>query len=1130
MPAVLKVYSSSAGSGKTYTLTKEYLKLALHTPDPSYYRTILSITFTNDAAAEMKERILHALRSLQPENGTDLKEKRKAEELLQAITNELNQEYPGHNYTTELLRIRAKEVFIQILFHYADFAVSTIDSFVNKVVQAFTRELNIPFNFEVDLDAATLLNTAVAMLLDQVKDGEGNLLANTLEQYAEEKASEGKSWNSLPTELAEFGQNLLNEQVYEAVLSLQKLKLDDFRKIRTELQKKLKTIESEIQTVAKEGTDLIQNAGIPAEAFANGKLGIPSYFEGLVKEVDLEKPYAYAHKTFASGKFYSGKASALDKANIDGISGGLTDCYNRIEAIKNERGSEYTLIKEMIPNLYKLSVLNELEKCMQEIKKDKNLVHISEFNKKITDIVLHEPIPFIYERLGEKYHHILIDEFQDTSALQWNNLLPLIDNTLAGGHFNLVVGDAKQAIYRWRGGDLEQILHLYKRQTENLYENRRNEEILSERYQSVDHSLRPQNLNTNYRSDTQIINFNNELFRFIADHKGREFETLQGIYDETFPQIAPSHKNEKGGLVQVIFASDEDPNFELDLQNGNRTETLFEGYDHEQIITYSESNFDITLQLVKQALNDGYSLKDIAILSRRNANSREIATFLKEKGYAIISSDSLSLQNAEVVNLLIALFRIFNRPDDGLARAEALGLIYKIVLEEPVNSRVTEEIAAVADDARSEIFFNKVRALGYDLKEKETGNLSLYELTEKLIRILDLLGKNNECEYLFRFLDLVMEYSLNNSNNLANFLQYWDLHKEKLSINTPKDLNAITITSIHKAKGLAYPVVIVPFADWSVVPMNRSLLWGKLNEENAPVEKLDVAVVGMSSRLENTALKAQYQTELERTFIENLNMLYVALTRPEHRLYLIAKKLDFTKEGNMKNISYFLHAYLVNKGLWDVAKPVFTLAEDFSAFQAKNATVSGHYSLEALHATDWEKRLKLKQHANNIFDFETQQQQRNWSRRLHYALSRLTTAEELETVLNSLKNQGIISRREMPEFTERLQTVVQHPQMQHYFSNEVVFENEKEILDVRTLRYKPDRIVFDAKTNAVTLIDFKLPPEKNEYIENLNSYAQLFAELMHSDITCLLYFFEEERVHKWKFVPAKAGEQIGLGI
>src|SRR5688572_19588816 len=193
------------------------------------------------------------------------------------------------------------------------------------------------------------------MLLDQVKEGEGNLLANTLEQYAEEKASEGRSWNSLPTELAEFGVNLLNEQVYEAVLSLQKLKLDDFRKIRTELQKKLKAIEHEIQVVAKEGADLINNAGIPAEAFSQGKSGIPAYFEGLAKEVDLEKPYAYTHKTFASQKFYSTKATASDKANIDGICGGLTDCYNRIEAIKNERGPEYALIKEMIPNLYKLS-------------------------------------------------------------------------------------------------------------------------------------------------------------------------------------------------------------------------------------------------------------------------------------------------------------------------------------------------------------------------------------------------------------------------------------------------------------------------------------------------------------------------------------------------------------------------------------------------------------------------------------------------------------------------------------------------------------------------------------------------------------------------------------------------------
>nr|WP_255430326.1 3'-5' exonuclease [Rufibacter sp. LB8] len=463
-----------------------------------------------------------------------------------------------------------------------------------------------------------------------------------------------------------------------------------------------------------------------------------------------------------------------------------------------------------------------------------------------------------------------------------------------------------------------------------------------------------------------------------------------------------------------------------------------------------------------------------------------------------------------------------NQPANSLARSQALYLVYKVVHQQIPDSDTTTRIAALATEPSVEPFFTFLQQQGFDLAYRDAGNLSIYELTEKLIRVFNLLGKNNECEYLFRFLDLVLEYTLKHSNNLNNFLQYWDLHKEKLSINTPKDRDAITITSIHKSKGLDYPVVIVPFCDWTLEPQNAALLWGTLPGTVAQDTKLRTAVVTMSKKLEETGLKDQYTQKLEKTFIENLNMLYVALTRPVDRLYLIANAQDFNNARYQKNVSYWLHRFLESKELWQKDTFCYQLAKGAAQAVSHKPLSDDVYVLDKFSSADWAQNLKLKQHANNVFDFETQQEHRRWNRKLHYALALITYAEEAPKALRQLVRQGIISQRELPALTQMVNHVLNHPQMQRYFSRAMTVENEREVLDVRTSRYKPDRIVF-SETGEVTLIDYKLPPAKPEYTENLNSYATLFRELVFSKITCVVYYFEEERVDEWEFV----GEVVG---
>ncbi|MBJ6119731.1 UvrD-helicase domain-containing protein [Pontibacter sp. BT310] len=1134
MASVFKIYSSSAGSGKTYALTKEYLKLALHQPNPDYYRSILAITFTNDAAAEMKERILGALRGFNDDTLPE-KAKAKSENLLETITSELQQAHPEQHLDKEEIRRRAGLVFTQVLYNYADFSVSTIDSFVNKIVQAFARELKIPHNFEVDLDSNTLLNTAVSLLLDKVKNEKGDLLTETLEQFILEKASEGRSWSMLTQELADFAKNLLNEQVYEAITDLQTLTLEDFREVHQQLRQTKQQIEAAIVEPATQAVALIEQANLDAADLSYGKNGIYGYFYRWLKIIDLNYSNSNARKTVENDSWYSASAkkNSFIVSQIDSVKDQLSELYLELENRKEAYAGMYTLLNAIVPHLYKLSVLNELEKCLQEIKLDKNTVHISEFNKRIIDIVLKEPVPFIYERLGEKYNHILIDEFQDTSVLQWNNLLPLVENALASGHFSMVVGDAKQAIYRWRGGEMEQILHLYKKNTAQLYQNRRNADLIRERYHTLNNDvLQPDNLNQNYRSRAEIIHFNNDIFTF-ASQAHPEFGMFTSIYDADFIQEVPDANN-TGGHVQVLFTYEGDSNTKYDFDTCTRTEELYPKYTHPAEISYNESMLNMVVHLVENAVAEGYELRDIAILSRTNQNSKRIANFLKERRYDIISQDSLSLQFAEVINFIIALFRVFNRPNDALAKSEALYLISIVTKNLVPDVKVTQRIATIANTPDPAAFYDYIRELGFDLDERNTGNLSIYELTERLIRIFNLLGHNNECEYIFRFLDLVLEYSLKNSNNLNNFLGYWDVQKEKLSINTPKNRNAVTITSIHKSKGLAYPIVIIPFADWSTEPKRGSLMWSQLPETVNYTGKLRSVAVNIGSKLESTELGDQYKTEIEKTFIENLNMLYVALTRPIERLYLIGNAKDLLVEdkmpkadGQVKNISHLLYQYLKEKEVWEPGKFCYQLAKGNGAKNQNYSSQEGTFELTHLVTTDWEQRLKIKQHANNVFDFETQQRQRQVNRKLHYALSRITFAPEVNQVLRQMGYEGIISERDKPELHRLLTEIVQHPKMAYYFSNKVAIEQEKEVLDARAYLYKPDRIVFDGET--VVLIEFKSPPPEPEHRNRLDHYAVRFRQLGYKKVRCVLYYFDTQQVQEWQYGD-KPAAQLGLAF
>ncbi|TVT39246.1 AAA family ATPase [Hymenobacter setariae] len=1166
MPAPFRIYSASAGSGKTYQLTKEYLKLALGYPqpadptgersfNPSYFKSILAITFTNDAAGEMKERIVGALRRFA--QGTE----DKPDALLAEVATELAQEeqFPPHLATPaewqREVRRRAAATFKLVLYHYADFAVSTIDSFVQRIVTAFTRELGLPASFEVELDTDSVLRSAVAALLDKVnRDPQSKLLSQTLADYALGQAEQGRNWNKLPDELLDFGRNLFSESVHEAVAQLGQKTMADFRTLDQEIRQRLHETEEAVQAQTDRALAALASAGIEAEHLAGGANGIHGHFRSWERwlgapDAKADFPTATARKVVESGKWWSDKAKKAGLVPaVEAVQPELEAAFGELLDLRLTHLPNYLLLKALQPFLFHASLLSELNKLVEEISRERNVVLISEFNRRIAAIVLNEPVPFLYERLGEKYRHLLIDEFQDTSVLQWNNLLPLVENAVANGGLSLAVGDAKQAIYRWRGGELEQILRLYQRDTGALASRARDadmQRLLSERYYTLQSTLEPRSLAVNFRSEPAIIGFNNEFFTYVRE-RSVEGELVAGIFEDGFQQAVPEaaprslptgyadiSAGASAGHVELLFTQKDAPARRYVPTTGQYLDEPLPGYPAEAVLDYNESTCYLALQLIEQALAEGHQLREVAVLCRTRWQSRLVAKFLKERGFPIISADSLALQFAEVVNLLVAIMRVLHQSGDTLARAEALLLVDKVVRREPPTPERARHIAAVANDKESgKPFFDELRRLGFEVEEHKTGNLGLYELTERLLGIFGLLGANAESDYLFRFLDLTLEFSLKHGNNLGSFLTYWDERKGALSINAPGGTDAVTITTVHKAKGLAYGIVIVPFADWTLVPRTDTMLWGHLETAHKPLPDLpDVAVVRLNKSLAYTPLAEQDVEEREKTLLDGLNTLYVAFTRPRHRLYIISKapaeprkttgELPLTAtpepaatQGPARDVADLLAGYLRHLGRWQEETTSFVLNPGTTqAPSTKPQKPSAHFALTNLTSTPWSERLKLRRHATTVFDFDEQEHLGEFNRKLHYALRRLLSAQDLGRSLRQLVAEGIINQKERPELETNLKALLADPRLAPYFAEGLAVETEREILvGGHTHRaYKPDRIVFgegpSRATQTVTMLDFKLPPPQDIHKIRLREYARLFRELGYADVRGVIYYF-----------------------
>ena len=1055
---MFKVYSSSAGSGKTYTLTKEYLKLALHSNSDTYFRQILAVTFTNAAANEMKERILLMLRIFSGAMSSPAQEHPMLRDVvteLYPLTLEDPELYAG---AKELISGRAQLVFRQILHRYSDFSVMTIDKFTQRLISSFTDELGIPFVFETQLDG-DLLNEAVDRLLARIGQEGEEVLSDIVERYYREKAEEGKSWAALPAQIRETAGTLLSEQSYLQMQRVADLQMGDWVAIRNQMRAFVKGREEAIKRLATSGFELIVNEYLVDKDFYQGGRGIYGYFKDRSESKNLwTAPNSYVSgKTIGEENWYGAKTAAPIKDKIESIRVELERLYHEIENIRNGESEKITLYLQLDRHLYNLSLLGEIRKEFDALLRQNNQVHISDFNRRILEIVSKEPVPFIFERLGEKYNHILVDEFQDTSKLQFANLLPLIENALADGYFNLIVGDAKQSIYRFRGGDMDLILHLAQNQVMQLVPVLGDNIYNEERLWSVDNHLEIDHLRTNRRSFREITTFNNQFFGFISETVGEEYPLIKGVYDENFKQEIPAGVKE-GGHVQIEF---------LDMQEY--------GDDFSEVETKNDAIVTRSLELISELRASGYQWRDIAILCRKKKEATLLANALKEIGYPLISDDALSLGYSRSVHFVISFMEVLHT-DQRLKRYEAAYLFHRVIRKENPTAEEHEALRLLCTQKGLDSFLSYFSKYGIELTAFRMRQLTVFELSELLMQTFGLFENKTENEYLFRFLDVVLEFGTRRSNHLGDFLQHWETAKHKLSITIPADTDALRITTIHKSKGLEYPVVIVPYANWKVTP-NAKLdrLWVDLDDisydelslannhaEELPDKKLRSSLVSVVKDLENTQVADQYRDEKTRTLVENLNLLYVAFTRPVQRLYVLAKREKNWKQSTL--VSTWMHDYLsvpeAAPAYDDIESRYIISQGDDRCFHAHSKNNSESFVIDHVISNDRSESLRLRRMAERIFDIETFERKKDHLQKMRHLLIRMNLVSDLPQTAGQLVRDGIVTREEAKTLYLQLTELFKNESISSLYSQNAKVQINKELLLPGGKMLHVDRLVY----------------------------------------------------------------------
>ena len=1030
-----KIYRSSAGSGKTYTLALSFIALAIQGGRygyEDYYRKILAITFTNKAASEMKERVLEYLQSLAKKEDVD--------GIISWLTNETTLD-------KDTIFKRSKEIHNHILHHYADLGISTIDKFTYRIVRTFAIDLGLSHNFDLEMDNYKIIQPVVALLLGKMSAIGGDL-SNALVNFALAKAEDGKSTN-IERDLEEFAQHLFKEEVDQFVDG-KLLSIQECMKVKNNVQKQKEICIQNVEGLADKVCTYFDANDLTKAHFKSG-----TFYNHFTKNVAHEQdkkwmPTPTLQHNVANDIWYADGKSEAIKSEVESCKQDLIQFFNELIVLI----TEYNSCKAILKNIYSIAVLNELMIQVKAYKNEHNIEQISSFNKKIHHIVTKQPSSFIYERLGERYNHYLIDEFQDTSILQWQNILPLITDSLDYGK-SLVVGDGKQSIYRWRGGEVEQFFQLPK-----IY-NGDDLQFKSDWENKLIQHYNPDNLASNFRSSKEIIEFNNDFF-----------QQLQSLLSADLIGIYKNH-NQQSQLIKN------------------------KGYVHIELFGDKEQDFkELILEKMRDEINkltneNGFSFKDITILCNSRKRVSLVAEYLSASGIAVISNEGLLLQNSNKVNLVISCLKYLQNTNNVIAKSAIVAHLQNTTLRH-------QSLHHLNLKAKLNVgFHNILKSANIYLNEQKLLEESLYEMVEQLIRILNL----NEGIYLQFFLDVVLTYTEKKGSSLSSFLQWWEERKDKEAVVIPEGTDAVQIMTIHKSKGLAFNVVMIPF-NWED-SKNFQEIW--VDTSMHFNQQLPSALIPASKSMEYSYFKDEYFKEKNLSLLDNMNKLYVAMTRPKKRLYIFSKHFpdniptDFAKKGNLNSFLYqFSNTYPIIIGDENTKhNTTENSAETFLVYNEKKL--------------NWRDVISLKHSAEEVWDTESQNAKKDWGKLLHKVLADIHYIHQKDEVIKKAYISGICTEKEYKKLKFSISELLADPEITPYFTDKWEVKTEKEILMDTGRTYIPDRLLFDTTSDEVIVIDYKTGEEQDKHKKQISDYANALTQMGHKNVKQLLVYTTQKQ-------------------
>ncbi|MBP3356112.1 MAG: UvrD-helicase domain-containing protein [Rikenellaceae bacterium] len=1042
----VKIYNASAGSGKTYSLAYEYVRNVIESP--VLYRHILAVTFTNKATEEMKSRILSEINKLANGERTGY---------LRDLGRELG-------LSEEAIRSRATEARTYILHDYSHFAVLTIDKFFQRIIRSFIKELGIELNFNLELQTDTLLSEATDALIERISSDDK--LRRWIFELVEERIDGNAAWN-IKKNIEEIGTEIFREEYKAAPVALDR---DRLREIVHRASAQAAEIEKRMGELARRATEIIDGAGLALGDFTGGsRSGVGYFYRVAAGEIG---PYSKTTANLLEAESWHPKKGA-NNAGVEAVTPALRSLLGELCGIYDDNYRFLNSCRLLAGGLRDFALLADLARQVETLCREQNLMHISDTNDTLARLIAgNNDTPFIFEKVGNYYHRFMIDEFQDTSVKQWENFIPLLHNTLSEepGTPVLLVGDVKQAIYRWRGGDWR---------------------ILSSEVARRLATRPPRPLTTNWRSLPAVVEFNNEVIGSIVDADNAALDALTDKGLEQGDIGRPMHRQLHGALAAAY--RDFRQECARDQQPGYVTLTTYPRRPGEPVVPP-------VVERIKALQDQGYAAGDIAILVRRNTEGSRIAQLLLEHknsgadpGYCfdVVSSDSLQVGSADICSLVVACLRLAVNSDNTIARA-----LFNRWFDRPFDAPLSPE-----DDR----LFRHLRLL------------SPQEAFERIVLAFGLGDRERDVAYLQALHQQIVNFCTNSVADIPLFLKAWDDHGHKQPINIPPSRSAITVTTIHKSKGLAYPAVIIPFCNWSMTPVLNPTLWSSC--EGTPFQELGRAPVRYEQKTAESLFSERYYQETVMSHIDNVNTLYVALTRAQNELHIMIPLQSRQRSG----IHDLLLAALSGDAASGQARAGASLKGTYAeepdreiaryAFGTPTRMTSGKTDpaepLTRYATGETAGRVKLRLPSQRYTDEQESTpalSPRNFGILMHRAFEQSETREDIMRSVTLMERQSLLSPHEGALLREKIEAAFTNPLIRNWFEGDWdQVRNENEIISPQI--HRPDRVMTKA-TRAV-VVDYKFGmAHRTQHAAQIRAYMRLLQEMGYTEVEGYLWYVQ----------------------